>query len=53
MDTDDIRIGDELPAEQRGPHVLAVFGAFAALVAGSLVVILGLTSLARFLDRLA
>ncbi len=52
MDTD-IQIGDELPAERRGPHVLAVLGAFAALVAGAIVVILGLTSLARFLDRLA
>lgn len=52
MDTD-IRIGDELPAEHRGPHVLAVLGGFVALVAVALVVIFGLTTLARLLDRLA
>ena len=52
MDTD-IRIGDELPAEHRGPHALAVLGAFMALVAVALAVILGLTSFARLLDRLA
>ena len=51
MDTD-IRIGDELPAERRGPSALVVLGSFAALIAAALVVIVVLTSLGRLLDRL-
>ena len=44
-------IGSELPPGRRGPHALVTLGGFAALVAAALVVISGLVSLARLLDR--
>ena len=51
MDNDTLPIGSELPPERRGASVLATFGSFAALIAVALVVIAGLVSLARLLQR--
>lgn len=50
MDTQ-LPIGSELPPARRGPHALVTFGGFVALVAVALAVIVGLVSLARYLDR--
>lgn len=44
-------IGSDLPPGRRGPHALVTLGGFVALVAAALVVITGLVSLARLLDR--
>ncbi len=51
MDSD-IKIGDELPPERRGPPVLVTLAFFLALVAVVVVLVFGLTSVARFLQDL-
>ena len=51
MDSD-IKIGDELPPERRGPPVLLTLALFLALVAVAVVAVFGLTSVARFLQGL-
>ena len=51
MDSD-IKIGDELPPERRGPPVLVTLALFVALVGIVVVAVFGLTSVARFLQNL-
>lgn len=51
MDSD-IKIGDELPPERRGPPVLVTLALFVALVAIIVVLVFGLTSVARFFQNL-
>lgn len=48
----DIRIGDELPAEQRGMPVLAALGGFALLVLAFMAVATALILGMRLLDGL-
>lgn len=47
----DIRIGDELPAEQRGMPVLAALGGFLLLILGFMAVTTALVLGMRLLDR--
>ena len=51
MDSD-LKIGDELPPERRGPPVLVTLAFFLALIAVAVVLVFGLTSVARFFQGL-
>jgi hypothetical protein len=51
LDAPDARPDRPTDRHERGPHALVALAAFAALVAGALVVVLLLVSAARLLER--